>query len=87
MSWHFVQGCSLLNLLVSEISRIQVGVVLSCLSVAVLMTRAFWLAHRYAKMEALEAQKPVERELAMKAVHFSKRMRWLDTSVVFTGLF
>ena len=38
-------------------------------------------------MEALEAQKPVERELAMKAVHFSKRMRWLDTSVVFTGLF
>mgnify|MGYP002803525004 FL=1 len=55
---------------------IEVGVVLSCLSVAVLMTRAFWLAHRYAKMEALEAQKPVERELAMKAVHFSKRMRW-----------
>ncbi len=66
--------------------RIQVAVVLSCISVAVLMTRAFWLAHRYAKMEALEAKKLAERELAMKAVHFSKRMRWLDTSVVFTGL-
>ena len=49
MSWHFVQGCSLLNLLVSEISRIQVGVVLSCLSVAVLMTRAFWLSSSLCK--------------------------------------
>lgn len=79
---HFVQGCSLLNLLVSEKKKTRPG-----RGGPVLMTRAFWLAHRYAKMEALEAQKPVERELAMKAVHFSKRMRWLDTSVVFTGLF
>ena len=41
------------------------------------MTRAFCLAHRYAKMEVGQEKRPAENELALKAVHFSKRMRSL----------
>lgn len=62
--------------LIGIVMLIEVSVVLSCIALAVLMTRAFCLAHRYAKMEAGQEKRPAENELALKAVHFSKRMRW-----------
>eukprot|EP00435_Cladocopium_sp_Y103_P070289 s99_g35.t1 len=62
--------------LIGIVMVIEVSVVLSCIALAVLMTRAFCLAHRYAKMEAGQEKRPAENELALKAVHFSKRMRW-----------
>lgn len=65
-----------LRVLILVVMVIESVVVLSCLSVATLMTYVFWSAHSYAKLEAAESKRPADAELALKAVHFSKRMRW-----------
>ncbi|CAE7455228.1 unnamed protein product [Symbiodinium natans] len=54
---------------------LESSIVLSSIVVGIVMTRAFFLAHSYAR-EATASGSPVEQKLASKAVEFSRRIRW-----------
>lgn len=49
---------------------------LASLVLAVVMTHAICMANRYAKMEALETEHMGDSRVALKAVHFSQRLKW-----------
>ncbi|CAE7567789.1 unnamed protein product [Symbiodinium natans] len=64
------------NLLILGVALIEAAVVVSTSFVAILMTRGFYLAYRAAQREMEAAPRLAEKELATKAVHFSRRLVW-----------
>jgi len=62
--------------LILGVACIEVAVVASTLFVTILMTRGFLLAYRAAHRQCESATRVPEKELAAKAVHFSRRLVW-----------
>ncbi|CAE7632775.1 unnamed protein product, partial [Symbiodinium sp. CCMP2456] len=72
----FLAGGGKRHLLILGVACIEGGVVASTLFVAILMTRGFFLAYRAAHRQCVSATRVPEKELATKAVHFSRRLVW-----------